>query len=444
MTEDNNAVPKVMPGFKEELKKAFNLAKTRFVAFLLIGIIGIAISSLIGLLWLKTSVMFLSSPSTFLLVLFPILGTALIAIPMILMFTAFFIAIVDENISPIDSYKQALPKFPGMIALAIISGLAIEGGFFLLLIPGIILSVWFYFAGYIYVKESPGIINSLVQSRECARGNFKIIFVRLLLIFLICAFCMLPMAALLLVPLLGPILFGLGAYLIAIVFFSYGYILYEDISATSDIAKVASLSKKQKAKSLSLALVSILVGLAVGAYSFQDKVSTFKKSPMNDMLKIAMSGDMSNPENQKAIQKSMENVMSKQLEMMANDPNMTPEMKEMLKQMNPKAFAEKPVEKIPTPQKNIEAKKVEKLQATPVEKLTEEEKKTNEEQIREIFTEVLNDSDWRIRRDAASALGQLGWEEYIPELRRLTHDKNREVKNAALLAIICIHSKNTK
>lgn len=98
----------------------------------------------------------------------------------ILMTVALILAINDNSISAKMAYNQARQYFWKYIGLSIVMSLLIMVGFVLLIIPGIILSVWFVFSTFILVLENGAIIESLKKSREYVRGKWWAIFGRLI------------------------------------------------------------------------------------------------------------------------------------------------------------------------------------------------------------------------------------------------------------------------
>jgi len=67
----------------------------------------------------------------------------------------------------------------------LISGLLILAGLILLIIPGIIASIWFLFAGYVAVLQRRSLIETLRQSRRLTQGVFWPLLGRWLLIILL-------------------------------------------------------------------------------------------------------------------------------------------------------------------------------------------------------------------------------------------------------------------
>jgi hypothetical protein len=86
-----------------------------------------------------------------------------------------------------DLINSAWPVVLPLIAAGILSGLAIGIGFFLLVVPGLILlTIWAVLAPVIVV-ERPGVFPAFGRSRELVRGNGWNVFGVILVAFLIAA-----------------------------------------------------------------------------------------------------------------------------------------------------------------------------------------------------------------------------------------------------------------
>lgn len=71
-----------------------------------------------------------------------------------------------------DAYSSTKGKTIRLLLLGFLVGLIVIGGLVALVVPGIIFSVWFSLAFYVYIDENLGIIDSLKRSRELAKGRF--------------------------------------------------------------------------------------------------------------------------------------------------------------------------------------------------------------------------------------------------------------------------------
>lgn len=78
--------------------------------------------------------------------------------------------------------KKSFPKIFPLFVVGIITGFITTGGFLLFVIPGIIFTMFFMFAGYEVVLNNQGILGSINRSIKLVSHNFGEIFVRILLL----------------------------------------------------------------------------------------------------------------------------------------------------------------------------------------------------------------------------------------------------------------------
>ncbi|MEN9913110.1 MAG: hypothetical protein RLY66_518 [Candidatus Parcubacteria bacterium] len=89
------------------------------------------------------------------------------------------------QISPKEYYRLGFKYFWSIILVGIISALAGIGGFMLLIVPGIIVSVYVIFYNYILVIDGKKGFSALIESYQLVRGRWLAIFGRALLIGLV-------------------------------------------------------------------------------------------------------------------------------------------------------------------------------------------------------------------------------------------------------------------
>lgn len=118
---------------------------------------------------------------------------------------------------------QQLWKYAGLLLLF---GLIVTGGSLLLIVPGIVFSIWFFFCQYILADEGVGGLRALERSRQLVRGHWWAIFGRCLLLFLVMLTVSMLTARL---PVIGaPLNFAFSLLLIPFSL-SYYYQLYKDL-----------------------------------------------------------------------------------------------------------------------------------------------------------------------------------------------------------------------
>jgi zinc-ribbon domain len=117
-------------------------------------------------------------------------GIALAGIAAILLIScwsgaAFTCAVADERLSLREALEQSWPRIGSFIWISILTGFIIQGGFWLFFIPGVIFSVWFFFAQFVFFAEGERGMNALLKSKEYIRGDFADVFVRLFILLII-------------------------------------------------------------------------------------------------------------------------------------------------------------------------------------------------------------------------------------------------------------------
>lgn len=133
-------------------------------------------------------------------------------------FAGFLHAVAEERLSA----REALAAGRGFAAplawLGFLAGFIVFGGFMLLVIPGVIFMVWFFFAQFVLVQEDVHGMGALLKSKDYVKGEWFNVFLRLLLLWTASAL----IGA---IPIVGPIL--------GIVFFPYTiifqYLIYRDL-----------------------------------------------------------------------------------------------------------------------------------------------------------------------------------------------------------------------
>ncbi len=159
-------------------KDAFGIFSQNIVLFLGILIVPVVFSFVTGLFAptpAEQSVGIGFSPAYMIMAL-------LSAIVNVFMSIAIILAIQNKSLTVMESYKQSMPFFWRYLGMSIILGVIIFLGFLLLIIPGIILSIWFAFSSFVLVAERTSIIDSLKKSREYVRGRWWAVFGRILLL----------------------------------------------------------------------------------------------------------------------------------------------------------------------------------------------------------------------------------------------------------------------
>lgn len=79
---------------------------------------------------------------------------------------------INESINLKEIYRVSWKKLWKFSLLALFISLIQLGGGIMLIIPGIIFSVWYSFSKFIYIEGEDRILNALGRSRNLTRGRF--------------------------------------------------------------------------------------------------------------------------------------------------------------------------------------------------------------------------------------------------------------------------------
>ena len=178
------------------IKKSYELyaknAKLFFTYAVIVSLPSVALSVLVTILRSVFNLKELTFLTTLYAILFFILGV--VAYFLSLWFSIAFIKTISnsyngknaENITKVigDTKKFIIPT----LIVSVLTGLAVLAGFLLLIIPGIIFSVWFAFSFYVVVLEEKHGTEAMKESKKMVEGRWLATFIRLLvpsLLFLI-------------------------------------------------------------------------------------------------------------------------------------------------------------------------------------------------------------------------------------------------------------------
>ncbi|MEW6585400.1 MAG: hypothetical protein AB1442_07275 [Nitrospirota bacterium] len=228
-----------MSGIGDLFGRSWEMFKSRFgtliVLYLFSGLfLAIPLALFFGSGYLFSLV--LADSGRFLVGIGGFIGGAIGLIGMTWGFAAFIHAIVDETLGIGDSLRRAWRSVGSFIWLFTLWSFIVGGGFLLLIIPGIIFSVWFAFSQFILAEEDVRGMNALLKSKEYVRGLWFDIFLRLFVVWLISA-------VIGMVPLIGFIL----SILLMPFMMIFVYLIYLDMKdLKGDVDYVSSSGEKTK------------------------------------------------------------------------------------------------------------------------------------------------------------------------------------------------------
>ncbi|MRR53394.1 MAG: hypothetical protein EG822_02640 [Deltaproteobacteria bacterium] len=173
-------VPPLMTDIGELFQESWTIFKSRFAT--LIGLCLLGIAGFIAPILLAGGLASMTTAGGGIFVSLIALGVLVGFLCGIWCLGGLLCAVVDDGLN----LKGALQKGKGIILsltwISILSAFIICGGYLLLIIPGIIFSVWFVFGQFLLVEDEARGMGALLKSREYVRGQWFNVAIRLLLI----------------------------------------------------------------------------------------------------------------------------------------------------------------------------------------------------------------------------------------------------------------------
>ncbi len=174
-----------LPGFGKLLKNTCQIFKQRFWTF--VGILALPFFVSLGLIYILPSVYFLPATALFIKILLVIISVIFLIIISAWSYVALLFAIKqrETGIGIRECFKKGWRKIISFIWISFLEVIIVFGGFLLLIIPGIIFSIWFSLAKYILVSEDQRGMKALLKSKQLIKGNWWPVAWRFLLMGLI-------------------------------------------------------------------------------------------------------------------------------------------------------------------------------------------------------------------------------------------------------------------
>lgn len=143
-----------------------------------------------------------------------------------------YIAIVyalKDGVGIIEAYRSATPSFFPYLWISALTAVITLGGYALAVVPGLVFSIWFMFAIFVFLIEGKGGFEAIMLSKEYVRGYFWPIVGRLAVFVIVAVVFIAPFSY------AGPYLGRAAGQWIAVVpqvliapfSFIYFYILYQ-------------------------------------------------------------------------------------------------------------------------------------------------------------------------------------------------------------------------
>lgn len=131
---------------------------------------------------------------------------------------ALVFAVADESLGIRAALEKGWSRVWAFAWVFTLTGFIVTGGFLLLIIPGIIFSVWFFLSQFVLAAEDERGMRALLKSKAYMRGRFFEVFLRLFVVWVVSMIVGM-------VPLLGAVLSLLFVPFMMI----YSWLIYADL-----------------------------------------------------------------------------------------------------------------------------------------------------------------------------------------------------------------------
>lgn len=165
------------PSSRQLFNESWELYKIHFKNLILLSLVPLAVIFVGGIIaGILSSMRLESSLSTPIFIVLAIAFGLFIVYLSIWSFAAsvHYISSETHSETPIkDAYNSSSHDIFPLLFTGILTGLAVMGGFILLIIPGIIFSFWFSQSSFVTITEKISGPNALKQSKLYVKGNVK-------------------------------------------------------------------------------------------------------------------------------------------------------------------------------------------------------------------------------------------------------------------------------
>lgn len=252
-------VPAVMTDIGELFQESWAIFKCRFAT--LIGLCLLGIAGFIAPILLSGGLAAMTTVGGIPFVSLITLGFLVGILCGTWCYGGFLSAVVDDGLKLKGALERGKGIIPSLVWVSFLSAFIVCGGYLLLIIPGIIFSVWFVFGQFVLAQDEAHGMGALLKSREYVRGQWFNVAIRLLLIWAVSG----VMSA---IPLAGPFL--------SLAFFPYvmifQYLIFRDLrQIKGDVPYPCGIGNKlvwPAVSLLGLLVVPVLVISLVGVSLF--------------------------------------------------------------------------------------------------------------------------------------------------------------------------------
>lgn len=171
----------------------------------------------------------------------------------------------EQKIGFQESLAKGWHKLTSYWWVSALTALVVMGGFFLLIVPGVIFSVWFGLAAFVLVSEDLKGMNALFRSKQLVQGYWKSVFWRLFVMGALVAAIVLgfEVFSYLLQNQTLKLIGQLATILVAPIATIYSFLIYEDLKKIKQGIVFESPKRGTKTKYIIVAILGLLLVPAI-------------------------------------------------------------------------------------------------------------------------------------------------------------------------------------
>lgn len=189
----------------------------------------------------------------------------------------------QEGIGIKEAYKRGWHKIRPYLWIQIIVGFATIAGFIFLIIPGIIIGVWFNFAMFVLVSEDLRGTYAILKSKEYVKGYWGAVFWRMIFLVLMMVIISIGLTTIFSLAKISSV--GSIANMVVNIFlmpliFIYYYLIYEKLKSLKGDLVFSPTSGQKNALTVVAIVGALIIPLILGSIIFAS-LDTLRNSSSN-------------------------------------------------------------------------------------------------------------------------------------------------------------------
>src|SRR3989344_9631666 len=261
------------PGFIDLLKESWKVYAQNFKLFFKLILLSLAFLLVFVLVGAVALAIFSFTGFSLILIVIGVISVLAIIVSQLWIQVAMMFAVKTlldgKTVSSIKNLLElAKPLILPYLGLSLVSMFLVVGGYMLFLIPGFILSIWFWFGMFVLIDENKRGMNVLLVSRDYIKGFIVKVFTRWFLFGILTAVVS-SLPSLLLKDTsyegLSSIYSTVISFIITPLSLIYGYLLYKSLKAQKPDLK-PDLSRNRKLKYVGVAVLGYLLLISFIVY----------------------------------------------------------------------------------------------------------------------------------------------------------------------------------